>query len=191
MDFAFSAFLMLPEPAKFAGSFFLFKYIRCILFRNKLHGLYRINPVVLRFADPDFAFHKTMFFTIGYTVIMLSVWCEPPDLLFQVAVAQIAFGGRNLLVSKKLLLIRKIPGDILGIIIKDNMNLFFFVMRHNKAVKGYHLQYLGILDFGQYASGIIGIAQCPVKWYIFGYGKKINRIFQIAAGFFILKGKAT
>jgi len=119
---------MALHPAYLPRPFFFLENLSGLLLGNELHGLYRINPIVIRLPDTDFPFHVSMLLTIGNTVIMLSVGSEPSDFSFQVAVAQIALCGSHLLIRKKLSFITELPGNILRIIIKNYMNLIPLIM---------------------------------------------------------------
>ena len=92
---------------------------------NELRGFHHINLIILRPADPDFGLHQTMHRTFGNAVIMLPVWCKPSDFFSQILMTEITFRADDLMICQSLLLIFKLPGNILHIIRKKHMDLFF------------------------------------------------------------------
>ena len=64
-----------------------------------------------------------MLVTVGGTVIVLAVGRKPFYPALDIAMANIALGAHDLHVLKYILLGIELPGDVLGIIVKNNANL--------------------------------------------------------------------
>lgn len=157
----------------FVVSAHLFRVLQAVFDRlrllggNEFFGLYDIDRVVLRLSDADFPFHIAVLITIGHREIMLSVGSEPFDLPTDIFMAEITAAACNFFVGQSFCLVRELSGDVFGVVVKYDLYLFLPGFGLDESVEGVVFQGALVSDLCQYFSGVIGIAESPVKGNVF------------------------